>query len=149
MTTCFTPGDDCESRIAAEIDKAKADIRVQAYGFTSTKILGALRRALKRGVAVQAILDRTNEQKRYAAAEYLRLAGAKVWIDDTVAIAHNKVIIVDWSMVIGGSFNFTRSAQDRNAENVTFIRSDAVAGMFLDNWRARMVASKVYEGSVP
>lgn len=144
VTACFTPGQDCEGRIVAEISRARADIRVQAYGLTSTAILRALRDAIGRGVAVRAVLDRTNAAKRYGSAEYLRMAGAEVWIDDAVSIAHNKVIVIDWHEVIGGSFNYTRAAQTRNAENVTFIDSREVAGWYLANWNARRDASRRY-----
>lgn len=145
VSVCFTPGENCETRIVIEIDRARSDIRLQAYGLTSTAILEAFRRALARGVTVEAILDETNEQKRYGAARYLLLAGAHVWIDDAVAIAHNKIIVIDGRTVVGGSFNFTKAAQRRNAENVTFIRSREVAGWYLDNWQARLAVSRPYD----
>lgn len=145
---CFTPGENCEAEIAAAIDGARRDVHMQAYGLTSTAILQALRRAIERGVKVEAILDATNEGKRYGAARYLMLAGAGVWIDDTVAIAHNKVMVIDGALVIGGSFNFTKAAQTRNAENVTFIESRAIADLYLANWRARLAASRPYATGV-
>lgn len=148
VAVCFTPGENCEAQIAAAIDDARRDVHMQAYGLTSTAILQALRRAIERGVKVEAILDASNEGKRYGAARYLMLAGAGVWIDDTVAIAHNKVIVIDGEMVIGGSFNFTKAAQTRNAENVTFIESRAVADLYLANWRARLAASRPYDTGV-
>ena len=148
VSVCFTPGEDCAGQIAAAIDGARTEIRMQAYGLTSTVILTALRKALERGVKVDALLDQSNEGKRYGAARFLLLAGAGVWIDDTVAIAHNKVIVVDGDLVIGGSFNFTKAAQARNAENVTFIRSPAIAARFAANWRARLAVSRPYDVGV-
>jgi phosphatidylserine/phosphatidylglycerophosphate/cardiolipin synthase-like enzyme len=49
-------------------------------------------------------------------------------IDDAPAITHNKVIILDDATVITGSFDFTKSADTRNAENVVTIESRALAG---------------------
>ena len=46
-------------------------------------------------------------------------------IDDRVAIAHNKVLVIDGKHVITGSFNFTRAAQSRNAENVLVVTDAA------------------------
>ena len=40
------------------------------------------------------------------------------WIDSLPRIAHNKAIVVDGHLVIGGSYNYTASAEHRNAENV-------------------------------
>jgi phosphatidylserine/phosphatidylglycerophosphate/cardiolipin synthase-like enzyme len=51
-----------------------------------------------------------------------------VWIDRPSGIAHNKVIVIDRRLVVGGSMNYTRSAASRNVENVTFTESPKVAG---------------------
>jgi phosphatidylserine/phosphatidylglycerophosphate/cardiolipin synthase-like enzyme len=63
----------------------------------------------------------------------------RVWLDDTHAAAHDKVIIVDGALaaatVITGSYNFTRAAQHGNAENVVVISgSPAVASRFVANF---------------
>jgi phosphatidylserine/phosphatidylglycerophosphate/cardiolipin synthase-like enzyme len=68
-----------------------------------------------------------------------------VWIDDALAIAHNKVVIIDGERVVTGSFNFTAAADTRNAENVVVIDSRAVAGLFLANWETRRAVSRVFE----
>ncbi|MBB3453148.1 phosphatidylserine/phosphatidylglycerophosphate/cardiolipin synthase-like enzyme [Rhizobium sp. BK313] len=62
------------------------------------------------------------------------------------SIAHNKVIVIDESLVIGGSYNYTAAAQRRNAENVTFIDGREVAREFLANWDSRLKASRAFEG---
>lgn len=144
VSACFEPGQNCAARIVASIDAAKQDIYVQAYGFSSIAILTALRAAADRGVNLYVVLDKSNRKKRNSGAEMMRLAGARVWIDDAVGIAHNKIIIIDGHLVIGGSFNYTKNAQKRNAENVTFIEGQSVAAAFLDNWMSRMAVSTPY-----
>ena len=42
--------------------------------------------------------------------------------DDKHAIAHNKVIVIDSATVITGSFNFTKGAEEKNAENLNVIK---------------------------
>jgi phosphatidylserine/phosphatidylglycerophosphate/cardiolipin synthase-like enzyme len=54
--------------------------------------------------------------------------------DGSHAIAHNKVMIVDDNIVITGSFNFTNSAQTRNAENLLVLRSADLAQNYKANW---------------
>jgi phosphatidylserine/phosphatidylglycerophosphate/cardiolipin synthase-like enzyme len=71
-------------------------------------------------------------------------ADIPVWIDHPPGIAHNKVIVIDRHLVVGGSMNYTKSATDRNAENVTFIESVEAAGWFLANWNARRAVSSSY-----
>ena len=41
-------------------------------------------------------------------------------IDDEHAKAHNKVMIIDGETVITGSFNFSKAAEQNNAENLSF-----------------------------
>ena len=43
-------------------------------------------------------------------------------IDAQHAIAHNKVMIIDGETVITGSFNFTKAAEENNAENLLVFR---------------------------
>ncbi len=61
-------------------------------------------------------------------------ASVPTYIDDKHRTAHNKVIILDESTVITGSFNFTKSAETRNAENLLVIRSSAMAKAYKKNW---------------
>ncbi|WP_169055438.1 phospholipase D family protein [Rhizobium sp. P44RR-XXIV] len=144
VSVCFTPAEQCESRIIDAIEKAKSSIRVQAYGFTSLPIIHALQRAAGRGVEVLVILDKTNERK-YSGTTLLEAAGIPVWIDFEPAIAHNKVIVIDGRLTIGGSYNYTAAAQKRNAENVTFTESSDIARQFIANWESRLKVSRPFE----
>ncbi|KHK00318.1 Endonuclease [Desulfovibrio sp. TomC] len=56
-------------------------------------------------------------------------------IDDKHAIAHNKVMIIDGATVITGSFNFTKAAEEKNAENLLIIRDMSLAKIYLSNWK--------------
>jgi phosphatidylserine/phosphatidylglycerophosphate/cardiolipin synthase-like enzyme len=44
---------------------------------------------------------------------------------------HHKVIIIDRSIVITGSYNFTASAEDRNDENIVIFFSPEIAHLFI------------------
>jgi phosphatidylserine/phosphatidylglycerophosphate/cardiolipin synthase-like enzyme len=145
VSACFVPPENCAAQIVAAIDAATTEIRVQAYAFTSPPILGALASAKRRGLDVQVVLDRSNDhsasEPRYSGATFMANAGVPVWIDTHAGIAHNKLIIIDQHLVVGGSFNFSAAAQARNVENVTFIDSPDVASWFLANWTSRRDAS--------
>jgi phosphatidylserine/phosphatidylglycerophosphate/cardiolipin synthase-like enzyme len=146
-SVCFTPASHCAERIVRVIDAAQQQIRVQAYGFTAAPILRALAQAARRGVDVQVLLDKSNVSGwRYSGAEYMRQVGIPVWIDYLPAIAHAKLIIVDRHLVVGGSYNYTASAESRNAEDVTFLDSPQLAAQFLANWNNRQAVSERYDG---
>jgi phosphatidylserine/phosphatidylglycerophosphate/cardiolipin synthase-like enzyme len=46
------------------------------------------------------------------------------YIDSAHAIAHNKIIIIDRSTLITGSFNFTKKAEEKNAENLLILNGN-------------------------
>ncbi len=95
---------------------------------------------------VKVILDKSQVSPRYTVATYLRNAGIDVVIDTKPAIAHNKVMIFDDDAVFTGSFNFTKSAQERNAENGMLIKGDAnIVRSYSDNWSARYRVSTPYQ----
>jgi phosphatidylserine/phosphatidylglycerophosphate/cardiolipin synthase-like enzyme len=104
------------------VTAAKTQILVQAYSFTSAPIAKVLVDAHKRGVTVLAVLDKSNETQKYSAATFLVNAGIQTLIDAEHAIAHNKVMVIDSATVITGSFNFTKAAEQKNAENLLVIK---------------------------
>jgi len=147
VSVCFVPGEPCGAEIVAAIGAARREVRVQAYGFSAAPILGALAAARARGVDVAVILDRSDLRHLCDHAGTLLDAGVPVFIDRVPGIAHNKVIVIDRRIVIGGSYNYTASAERRNAENVTFIDSEPVAARFLDNWARRRAAAETEVGT--
>jgi phospholipase D len=97
-----------------------------------------------RGVDVAVIIDHTAAGQRYSGARTLEAAGVKVMVDHVAGIAHNKVMIIDGARVITGSFNFTASAQNQNAENVVEIDDVDLADRFSANWASRLRYSMPY-----
>jgi phosphatidylserine/phosphatidylglycerophosphate/cardiolipin synthase-like enzyme len=95
-------------------------------------------------LSVQVILDKSQRSERYSGATFLANAGIRTLIDEQPSIAHSKVIIIDGVSVITGSFNFTRSAQQYNAENLIVIRDGVLARHYTQNWVARERLSTVY-----
>jgi phosphatidylserine/phosphatidylglycerophosphate/cardiolipin synthase-like enzyme len=142
----FSPGGGCTDAIVGELNKAKKEILVQAYSFTSQPIAKALVDAHKRGVSTEIILDKSQRTEKYSAADFTAHMEVPTYIDDAHAIAHNKIMIIDKETVITGSFNFTKAAEERNAENLLIIRSKQLAKDYLDNWRQHKAHSAKYIG---
>jgi phosphatidylserine/phosphatidylglycerophosphate/cardiolipin synthase-like enzyme len=117
----FSPHGGATDAVVREVHAAKTQVLVQAYSFTSAPIAKALVDAHKRGVEVLAVLDKSNETEKYSAATFLVNAGIQTRIDDQHAIAHNKVMVIDSATILTGSFNFTKAAEEKNAENLLVI----------------------------
>ena len=103
----FSPLGGCTEAIVKEIGNAKNQLLVQAYSFTSRPIAKALLEAHKRGVKVEAIVDKSQRTKNYSSATLLANSRIPTFIDDAHDIAHNKIIIIDGQTVITGSQNWT------------------------------------------
>lgn len=141
----FSPRGGCTEAIIKEINHARADVYVQAYSFTSSPIAKALLDASKRGVKVEAILDKSQRTAKYSSATFLANVRIATYIDDKHAIAHNKIMIIDGTTVLTGSFNFTKAAEERNAENLMIVRSKELARLYMDNWMKHREHSEVYQ----
>jgi len=153
----FTPWDDAEGAVIRAVAGARQSIHVQAYLITSHPIAAALLAAAARGVVVQVLADRemaikgTNSQ-----LGLLATGGIAVWLETRYAAAHNKVIIIDAAgegvaaaasapVVITGSYNYTWSAQARNAENILLVRGNAaLAKRYLDNWQRHRLDAQTW-----
>jgi phosphatidylserine/phosphatidylglycerophosphate/cardiolipin synthase-like enzyme len=153
VQVCFAPpqpgGCDPTQTVVQTLSEAHRQVLVQAYSFTSAPIAKALVAAHKRGVEVSVILDRSNDREGYSAAKFLEHERVPVMIDSQHAIAHNKVMVIDGETVITGSFNFTRAAEERNAENLVVIHSDALAKQYGENWKTHAAHSQLVSGAYP
>ena len=140
----YSPNGGATEAIIKKIDNATMEILVQAYSFTSAPIAKALINAKKRAVSVEVILDKSQRKEKYTSATFLANSKIPTYIDDKHAIAHNKVMIIDKETVITGSFNFTKAAEEKNAENLLIIKSKELAGIYIDNWYKHREHSETY-----
>jgi phosphatidylserine/phosphatidylglycerophosphate/cardiolipin synthase-like enzyme len=146
----FTPWDDAEGAIVRTLGEAKSSIHVQAYLLTSRSIAKALQEAKARGVTVEILADKEMMSKGdNSLIPKLAAEGIPVWLETRYSAAHNKLLLIDvpgaQGIVITGSYNFTWSAQARNAENLLILRGNPALGRrYLDNWqRHREQAEKM------
>ena len=143
----FSPHGGCTDAIVRELGAAHKQVLMQAYSFTSAPIAKALVEAKKRGVEVKAVLDKSNETAQYSSATFLINDDIPVLIDDQHAIAHNKIMVIDGTTVITGSFNFTTAAEEKNAENLVILKdSPELARRYTQNFDAHTAHAHPYQG---
>ena len=141
---CFSPDGRCSTLILEAISSARESIRVQAYSFTARPIAEALVEAHRRGVDVAVIVDKSQNSERYSVMSLLSEANIPLYVDYCCAIAHNKVMVIDGKKVVTGSYNFTQSAELRNAENLLVIDDTKMAKAYLDNWIEHRDGARVF-----
>ncbi len=142
----FSPHGGCTEAIVRQLDAAQSTVLVQAYSFTSAPIAQALVKAEKRGVKVQAIIDKNQRNEQYTEADFLAHGNVPTFIDAKHAIAHNKIMIIDSEVVITGSFNFTKAAEGSNAENLLVIHDPELAARYAENWKRHLAHAEAYVG---
>ncbi|MEX0803344.1 MAG: phospholipase D family protein [Candidatus Binatia bacterium] len=135
VQVCFSPQTKCSTHILREIDKAKKELLVAVYAFTSDDLARALVQAKKRGVTVQVIIDREFESRnvsskgKFLEAQKIsvrRISGSKPANSNRDAgLMHQKFAIVDRRIVVTGSYNWTESADSLNDENLLLFRDAA------------------------
>lgn len=117
--TAFSPRQGATALIVKNLDQAKQSIDLAAYSFSSYPITIALKAANDRGVKVRVVVDKSQVKSRMVAL--LVNSGVSVRINREYAIMHNKYAIIDHKTVQLGSFNYSRAAETRNAENVLVV----------------------------
>jgi phosphatidylserine/phosphatidylglycerophosphate/cardiolipin synthase-like enzyme len=140
----FSPRGGATEAVIDALDHATNSVYIQAYSFTSAPIAKALVDAYRRKVQVHVILDSSQRTDKYSEADFLQYNEIPTLIDTQHAIAHNKIIIVDDYLVLTGSFNFTKAAEEKNAENLLVINDPSLAKRYLENWHVHEAHSQAY-----
>jgi phosphatidylserine/phosphatidylglycerophosphate/cardiolipin synthase-like enzyme len=141
----FSPNGGATAALVAQINDARRSLDVQAYLLSTKEIAGPIARAHERGVKVRVIMDKENAGDEYSAATYLTNAGVPVWLDGEHKEAHNKVMLIDGQTIATGSFNFTRAAEEQNAENLLIMtRKPKLFAAYAKNFENHLAHAKPY-----
>lgn len=130
VSSYFSPDRGTADLIIGFIDRCEETIDAAVYSITHDGIADALIRAHNRGVKVRVLTDNLQASNRYADDEALENAGVDLRRDLSSASMHDKFVIGDKKAVGTGSFNWTKSADERNAENFVIIRLSYVVTDF-------------------
>ncbi|VVD59123.1 endonuclease [Pandoraea capi] len=101
----------------------------------------------RRGVDVRVVVDKKRNEAKTSrdAMDWVTRQGVEVRTNDRFHIHHDKTIIVDGATVETGSFNFAKSAETENSENVVVIRGmPDVARQYVEHWQSRWDSGRAY-----
>jgi phosphatidylserine/phosphatidylglycerophosphate/cardiolipin synthase-like enzyme len=144
IATCFAPENDCGAFAIRAIDRARHEILVGAYNLTTgSGIVEALLGAKGRGVDVRLVADRTAPCQRNSGIDPLARAGIPIWIDHAARIAHVKTMVIDSSVTLMGSYNWTAGAA-RNSEDLNLVASPVVGAAYAAHWHERLAISSPF-----
>jgi cardiolipin hydrolase len=126
----FSPGDDCRNRIARLLDSAQHTVDICVFTITDDRISGPIVAAHRRGVAVRILTDNEKAEDLGSDVPEFRREGIPLRIDHTPAHMHHKFAVFDGSLVLTGSYNWTRGAADENEENLIVTSDPRLVGSF-------------------
>lgn len=122
----FSPEGGCANRVIYWIGRANQSIHVLIYSFTLDSIGDALIEAHERGILIGVVFEKS-QISQYS--EYSRLEAAGVFVreDTNPQSMHHKLAIIDGSIILVGSFNWSANAEEENNEDLLVIKSTAWA----------------------
>jgi phosphatidylserine/phosphatidylglycerophosphate/cardiolipin synthase-like enzyme len=139
----FSPEDHPGESLVQLIKSAQESIYFLAYSFTSDSLADSIIERAQAGIAVSGVLENsqalTNEGGEY---DRFRQAELDVRLDSNPHAMHHKVIIIDQAIVVTGSYNFSRNAEEINDENVLVINNPAIAKLYLEEFNQLYSAAK-------
>ena len=136
VSIIFAAESDEIGALKAEIQRAARSIRIMTFVFSLEELAESiLLQASHPEFVVQGVFEKRNSTANWSQLPALHCAGAEMRQDGSRYVLHHKVIIIDEQTVITGSFNFSKSAAQRNDENIVIIRDATIAGLYLDEWK--------------
>lgn len=136
VETYFSPDDGVLTALYNLLSTSEESIYFLAFSFTSNELGAIVREKAQAGLDVKGVMDEEQIASNTGTEfDPFRQAGLDVRIDGIDGQMHHKIFIVDESIVALGSYNFSRSAEERNDENVLIIHDPRVAGFFLQEFQ--------------
>lgn len=135
ISVFFSPQDRItKNQILPLIQHAKSYIYIPAFLITDKWLADELINCHNRKVDIKIILDASSSHSQYSQIKYLRDNGIKVKVENYAGKIHSKSIIIDDSITIIGSMNFSKSGQNNNDENVIIIKNSALAKTYREHF---------------
>ena len=124
----FFPNPSEEIHLINLISKAKTSLDIAMFTINNVKIASEIKNIFSRGVKLRILSDSECIKMPSSNVYSLAATGISVKIDDSVRYhMHHKFCVIDKSVVITGSFNWTDQAVNHNQENLLFIENKELA----------------------
>ncbi|GEM_PF-1755183 len=127
---------DIEKLILINLQKANSNIKVAVAWFTNPVLFQALLEKRIEGKNVELILadDKINFTNKSIDFQHFINSGGCVHISRFPNLMHHKFCIIDERILISGSYNWTKSAELRNLENVIISTELGLINQFIEEF---------------
>ena len=129
----FFPNPSNEQRVVNMFRTCKKTLDIAIFTFTRDSIAQAILEAHQRGLKIRCIGDDGNSKVKGSDVRLLASVGIPCKTDNNFRFhMHNKMAIIDNSVVITGSFNWTNQAINKNQDNILFIEDKNIANQYTE-----------------
>jgi phosphatidylserine/phosphatidylglycerophosphate/cardiolipin synthase-like enzyme len=129
----FCPEDSCEKHVIENLKRAKTSIHFMTFSFTSFPI-GDFLIQNKNKLEIKGIFEKM--QSKNGQFERLNKSGLNVRTDKNPKNLHHKVFIIDEKIVVLGSYNPSKSGNEKNDENILIIHDEKIAKKFIKEFES-------------
>ncbi len=130
----FSPGLSCVNAIRDVIGNARETLDVCVFSITDDRLAEEVIDAKRRRVRVRIVTDNDKSRDRGSDISRFERAGIPVAQDRTDNHMHHKFAVADRKRLLTGSYNWTRSAAERNEENIVVTDEPALVAAFVDQF---------------
>ena len=124
-----------ESEIIKALDEAEKSLDIAMYSFTDDELAAAVIRAYDRGVKVRVILEDGKRNERGGEYDRLHDSGIAIKLATKGSLFHHKFVVIDDSLTITGSYNWSNNADKNNFENAVFISCEEIAEVYVKEFK--------------
>ncbi len=121
VVALFSPKGGCADAIVQQLGRAKKEVLILARSFASETLAKAVLDVKMRGVRVTVVLDRQNEKDPTSDLHRFSEQGLAPSLDTHFTCCHDNMILIDGRVVITGSFDFTRQADEENSDGLLIL----------------------------
>ena len=116
------------------METAVDELLICVFTISDDRLSDAIITAHRNGLTVRVISDNDKMYDRGSDVGRLSQAGVNVRIDLSPEHMHHKFMIIDGRTVMTGSYNWTRSAETRNEENLISVDDPQLAIRFTEEF---------------
>ena len=126
----FFPNASNEEKVVSMLRTCKKTLDIAIFSLTLDSIAEAILEAYQRGIKVRMIADDECAKNKGSNVKLIASVGVPCKTDNAIYHMHHKFAVLDGSVVIMGSFNWTGQAVKYNQENIFFYEDKNIASQY-------------------
>ena len=126
----FFPDPSNEEKVVSMLRTCKKTLDIAIFSLTLDSIAEAILEAFQRGIKVRVIADDECAKNKGSNIKLIASVGIPCKTDNAIYHMHHKFAVIDSSVVIMGSFNWTGQAVKYNQENIFFYEDKNIANQY-------------------